>query len=951
MHAAVTRTALVVGVGVLSVAGYHLAAKASPAESFDHQELVSSLGDFPASYGSGTSQHELTRLRLLKRTMHFVDEKYVDPGRIDPNAMFDAALDRVERQVSEVLFQRSDDGQLLHISVGSYTTTLELPPIDSTGDLQDQLSRVAEVLDAHLSAEIDPAEVEYALINGVLGTLDPHSILLPPADAQDMDVDNAGEFGGLGITITTAGGVLTVEYPLEDTPAWDAGLKAEDRIIRINGESTVNMDIEEAVSRLRGKVGSVVTITVERDTWEQPRDIDIERATISLRPVKGALLEGDIGYVRITNFSATVSTDLKDQISGFKREANRGELQGLVLDLRGNPGGYLHQAIEVSDLFLKDGTIVATVEREGSKVDETTARAGTTIGADLPIVVLVDAGSASASEIVAGALKNRGRAVVVGERTFGKGSVQHLYPNEADGSKLKLTVARYLTPGDKSIQAIGIPPDIALEQAIFYELEGDETTPGVTLVSMHGREHALREADLDHSLEHGDLGEQPPAYTVQWLNQLDDSVERPRSDKVDVSGDWQVQFARELLLASPDGANRAQILSSVDGVVSSHAKQEQQRIAEAFGVLGVDWTVGDNPESPNLSASLDLGPDGLLLAGEDNEEMVQLQVTNSGDATLYQVMAMCESGVSALASPGEFYFGKLEPGQSATYPTLVRLDEGYQDSVGQLSCTWRDGQGNELAQSVHPVQTKGRDLPAFSWTYSIVDGGVEGTRGDQDGVAEQGELVGLQVHVQNVGSGPSTEAFVKVKNRAGKALDLKTGAVELDPLAPGESADALILFQVGLSGPELDVQVEVGDSAAYNHSVVWRAGFQETYAQREDLVIPVASAPQFSPRTPPTLEISRAPGLSEQQAAVVLSGVAKDDVAVDEVIVYHLTEDATDKIFYQGGQEGIQALPWTVDAQLEPGQNLFVVLTRDDQGLVATRSASVWYDATAVSAN
>jgi hypothetical protein len=235
-------------------------------------------------------------------------------------------------------------------------------------------------------------------------------------------------------------------------------------------------------------------------------------------------------------------------------------------------------------------------------------------------------------------------------------------------------------------------------------------------------------------------------------------------------------------------------------------------------------------------------------------------------------------------------------------------------------------------------------LPEFQWRYSIVDGGEGETRGDQDGVVEQGELVALKVVVTNVGEGESKAAFVKLKNRAGKAVDLRTGSMELGALGPGESAEALLEFQVGLTGETLPLEILVGDQKSFDHAVVWRAGFQETFAQMEELEIPVGTAPDWTERKPPRLSLSRKPELIEKQSGVVLSGQATDESAVQEVIIYHLTQDDTDKVFYQGGQAGITAMPWTVDASLKPGSNLFVILTRDDQGLTDTASVNVWFD-------
>lgn len=934
MHAGVKHATILGVVGSLSLVAYHMVANASAPGSIPAGEVLPALSDL---YGGG-SDHQLGRLRLLRRTMHFVDEKYVDPQRLDHDAMFDSALDLVERQVPQALFRRSDDGGLLHVSVGSYTTTLELAPIQDSGDLVDALSRVAEVLDAHLDDDTDRAEVEYALINGMLMTLDPHSVLLPPAQSEEMEAENSGEFGGLGITITMREGRLTVEYPLEDTPAYEAGLKPDDTIVRIDGQSTINMDLQEAVAKLRGKKGAPVTISVEREGWDEPRDFTIVRDTIKLNPVKGELLEGGIGYIRVSNFHAQVSDDMSGYLSEFRRD-NGGEIRGLVLDLRGNPGGYLHQAIEVSDLFLDDGAIVATVERNGSGRDETQARKAGTEG-DYPIIILVNANSASASEIVAGALKNRSRAVVVGEGTFGKGSVQHLYDNEPDGSKLKLTVARYLTPGDKSIQAVGIPPDIQIEQTIFMETKDDDGSVN-TLAAMYSRERVTREADLDHTLTKGNALADPPVYSLRYLREVKDD-DRPRSDQLDLAGDWEVQFARDLILASPADANRAEVLASVSQVVDRHAAAQATEITGAFDGIDIDWSAGKQPSSPSLDARFDMGRDEVLKAGE--QETVKLWVTNSGDAPVHQVMAVCESGLGALDSR-EYFFGKLNPGETASFGANVQLVEGYGDEVSTMTCTFYDAQRHELAVSEHAVRTQGLALPDFAWSWTIADGGVDGTQGDGDGIVEPGEVVALQLTVTNRGDGPTSGAFVKLKNRSGRDVDLRYGTEEIGVLAPGESHTTDLLFQLKGSTPEVELELMIGDQERYDYAAVWRGGFHETFGQTENLVIPVGTPVGSAERNPPTIESSREPELRVVEPQVVLSGAARDDQGVRDVIVYQVTEDETDKIFYQGGEAGIAMVPYTVDAHLEPGANLFVVIARDADGLMQAHSVSVWYDA------
>ena len=500
------------------------------------QSLIAPEGDF------SVRAHDLEELEILSRNMLYVESRYVEKDRLDAEAMFQASLDYLERGINEVMFVRVPRGRRLQVSVGSTTTMLQVAPIDSIAVMKDELRKVARVLDENLSEDIDRAEVEWGMINGALSTLDPHSILLPPVAAKEMDVDNQGEFGGLGIEITVRDGMLTVKSPLEGTPASEAGLKADDQIIRIEDESTINMDLQDAVSKLRGKVGTTVNIMVSRKQFPAPKLFSITRAKIRINMVDGELLAGNIGYIQIKSFHANVSSELDQLLNHFGREAGSQGLRGLILDMRGNPGGYLNQAVEVADKFLQDGVIVSTVEGTGTRGDEQRAsRAGTE--SDYPIAVLVNGNSASASEIVAGALKNHQRAIVIGERTFGKGSVQHLISNR-DQSKLKLTVAKYLTPGDQDIQSVGIPADIWLRPSVIQpaDEEDEDQSPDV---SLYWRDWIDREADLDHHLENEPETESEAIYEVRYL--------RPELGEEEESGpnnDWEVGFARDVLLST-----------------------------------------------------------------------------------------------------------------------------------------------------------------------------------------------------------------------------------------------------------------------------------------------------------------------------------------------------------------------------------------------------------------
>ena len=874
-----------------------------------------------------TRGYSLSALRLLDRVRYFVEDKYVSSERIDPGAMFDAALKAVEREHAGVLFQREPGGKLLHVSVDSYSTTLEIPAIERLNVMSNQLSRVASVLENNLSEEVERPSVEYALINGMLSTLDPHSVLLPPEVSKEWEVENSGEFGGLGITIQMREGWLTVEYPLKETPAFRAGIKAADRIVRIEDESTINMELQEAVSKLRGPVGSPVNITVDREGFSTPRVFTIVRDTIRMNPVEGMLLEGGIGYVQIDNFHAAASRDLSMLLSQFKRQT-QGRMRGLVLDLRGNPGGYLHQAIEISDLFLSDGAIVSTVE-DGRR-DLTQAQPGGT-EPDYPVVVLVDANSASASEIVAGALKNRQRAVIVGERTFGKGSVQHVYPN-GDESRLKMTVSKYLTPGDQSIQGVGVSPDILLRPSIVELIEDEEEGTKDPMIALFWRDRISREADLDKAFDWATVSIDPPVYEVRYLLEREDR-DGPRSDDLDVSGDWEVQFATDLIMASAS-SRRAEMLVSAAAVVEGANAREGERIREAFNGLGLDWAQGDAPENASLDLALSV-EEGEVRSVE--EQTVAVTVTNSGEEDVHQVLAVAKSELGFMDGE-EFYFGRLAAGESRTWERTLRGVDGQTERVSEVSFQLQDGLGTDLGKRSERLRVAGTDLPAFAFDVSTRDSG-EDCQGNGDGKADRGETVCLDVTVRNVGEGDSPEVFARLRNRAGRDLDLEVGAIEFGAVPAGGEASGTLRFKLRGDKDTLPVELTLGDNQRYDYNGVMRGGFYDYFVQTKRFDVVVGDAAAFSV-APPKIQVTRRPDAVLGRSQAVLSGVVEDDKGLEDVIIFH----GEDKVFYQGGGDSIRSVPFTVDLQLQEGENLLVILSKDSEGLTDIQSLNVFFD-------
>lgn len=345
-------------------------------------------------------------------------------------------------------------------------------------------SDVIELVENNYVDPVDSKELIDKAIQGMVHSLDPHSSLLSPDDFKELQIDTQGEFTGIGISITMKDGFVTVISPIEGTPAYKAGIKAGDKIIKVNGKATV--DLREAVKMMRGPKGTEVLVTIAREEVKKPIDFKLIRDIIPVESVKAIVLKPGYGYIWVTNFRDNTTDDLVSELE--KLESTKIPLKGLILDLRDNPGGLLNQAIEVSDLFIEKGTILSI---KGRKEKNTQIYKATPnkIKRNYPIVLLINGGSASASEIVAGALQDQKRALILGTSSFGKGSVQSV-EKLRDGYGLKLTIARYYTPSGRSIQAKGIQPDIIVKRRFIDKEDMDDIS-----------EELLKEKDLQNHLE------------------------------------------------------------------------------------------------------------------------------------------------------------------------------------------------------------------------------------------------------------------------------------------------------------------------------------------------------------------------------------------------------------------------------------------------------------------
>jgi len=407
----------------------------------------------------------------------------------------------------------------------------------SEQELYEQLTLFGDVLEQvrrnYVDAPSDKELIEAAL-SGMMASLDPHSAYLPPKNFEDMQVETKGEFGGLGIEVTMENGLVKVIAPIDDTPASRAGMLPNDLISELDGTPVLGLTLSEAVEKMRGEKGKPITLTVFREGEKEPLEITIIRDTIRIRAVRSRVEGPDknIAYIRLTTFNAQTTKELKKAFNKLPAETGKKNLAGYIIDLRNNPGGLLREAISVSDTMLDRGEIVSTRGRNEGDSSRFSARRGD-MARGLPIVVMINGGSASASEIVAGALQDHHRAVIMGTQSFGKGSVQSIMPLGNDGA-LRMTTARYYTPSGRSIQAKGITPDIYAEQELPEELQGRK-----------GR----READLRGALDGKDIdgASNKPAETEKRKNAIAFVPRETEDDK-------QLQAAIELLLNLQDAA-------------------------------------------------------------------------------------------------------------------------------------------------------------------------------------------------------------------------------------------------------------------------------------------------------------------------------------------------------------------------------------------------------------
>jgi carboxyl-terminal processing protease len=952
------------------------------------------------------AKHNLTELKVFNLTLLRIKESYVEPQRIDPKEMLFQALDSVQLNIPEVLVESDPSRDSLTVVVNDKRETFSTSDVDSPWRLAGKLKKIFAFVQANMNPGADLAQVEYAAVNGMLETLDPHSVLMDPEAARELDVSVGGKFGGLGIVIRMVDRKLTVIRPIKNTPAFDAGIKAGDHIVKIDNQSTDVLTSDEAVDRMRGTPSTPVTLWVQRKGESSLLRFDITRALIAVESVQSKMLDKNVGIIKIKNFQGSTAAETETALNALKAEGAR----AIILDLRWNPGGLLDQAVEVGDLFVDEGTIVTTVKGGHRKPRRASRGEGET---SLPVAVLVNSGSASASEIVAGALKNLDRAMIIGTRTFGKGSVQQLYRSEEDGTMLKLTVEQYLTPGDRSIQGVGIVPDVAL-QRMYVPEKNDSPSDVVRLLAPT---RSWGEKDLDaHLTSTYAKDDDKPAYELSFLFEKPKTAAAaaatpgaptPEEEEAavddDIVVDWETGLARDLI-AGQTANTRPALVKAAKSIIAKKRAEEDKKLADALAKLSVDWSAPSGTEpAAKLTANVTMTPSGSVVPG--STVTLTGTVKNEGTGPAYRVHARAHAD-DQVFDDAELVFGKIPAGETRTFTTRVEIPKDAIARVDRISFDLKEARGATATVAPLEAAVQAAARPTFAYSHHLID------EGNGDGLLQRREKHRLQVMIKNTGSGTAPETTAILRNASGDGVQLASSRMEVGALAPGATKTIEFSFTVqpDLKPDEVVIELMIYDGqlgaqageklkfpvlktggavaaaggvvearsdidaregASADASVVARikkgARFKRLGTIGPFTKIELDSTPAFVSSsslsstsgkpgnlpavtfyqvTPPAVALD----LKSFQTAgdkFTLTGVVNDETKVEDLQIFVSNSGAkieTRKVFYKSNRGAAKpgALPFSVDIPVWPGSNFITVVARENTDVRTMQSVVIF---------
>lgn len=752
MHRAFRLTAVVIGLGLIL---YTLFFMDIQNKAFYVTGSGSAMADASELTGK---KSELAHIRLLTECVGLVRRFYISHSMIDPKKMLISSLKAVENLVPEVMIKtQGEPPQSLMVRVGYEKRDFNIAKIKDLYEMNWRLLDIFHFIASKLPNDVDTEDIESTAINGMLKTLDEHTVFLPPKAYAEMKLDTRGQFGGLGIVITIRKGYITVMSVIPGTPAAKAMLKSNDQIVQIKDETTLNMPLIDAVTRLRGKPGTKVTIYVKRQGWSAPKVFHVTREIIHVRSVESKYLGDHIGYVSLKRFQENSADELRQYINKLK---DKHDIKGLVLDLRQDPGGLLDQAVECARLFINKGQIVTTTEVADTD-GETYEALGDAPFAKLPLVVLVDGGSASAAEILTVALKRNNRALVVGNRTFGKGTVQVM--REVGEGALKITIGQYLGPGRVSIQGVGIMPHIELVPV-------DVSKKSIHLLNPDDQPKVKSYYKLKAM---GPIEVYKPLFVMNYFkpeivreNIDDDENPFPPKEDSDPAKDFEVRLAGRMLIKGGD--SRANLFFKKAMPVLQKTAQEQDKLVmQQFTKTGKNWSDGQMPANMHLKAFVTAIPKDGAKAGAS--VTVFIAVANRSNKPIFRVHGVTQSDEPVLDGQ-EFAIGMIPVNRTGRTKLTIKVPSMVNSSLNRVKFKFYSDSKVIKTKTETMVRFRALHRPRFAYAFQVQDRG-----GNGNGLAEPGETFDLVFDITNLGDGPAKKLLATLQNKSGHGVLVRAG--------------------------------------------------------------------------------------------------------------------------------------------------------------------------------
>lgn len=870
-----------------------------------------------ALFASGWAENasSLANARLFGRSVAAIEENYVDPGRIDPKKMLDGSLVQMQRAIPEILVKDKSDGTFTLV-VGLAQKRISTGSVASLSDLNLIMGEILSFIAVNYHGDTPPEEIEYAAIDGMLEVLDPHSNFMPPKVYNEFKVGTRGKFGGLGIVISIKDGQLTVIAPIEGTPASRVGIKTGDRILQIDDESTINMSLTDAVNKLRGDVGSKVAIIVERSGLA-PRKITLTRALINIDSVKHQLIAKDgkkIGYLKIKSFQANTDEDVKTALKDFRQSG--AALDGLILDLRNNPGGLLNIAVDVADHFLGEGVIVTTVGPRDAVIEKENAHSLAT-DEKYPIIVLINEGSASASEIVAGALQSNDRALVMGTRSFGKGSVQTLF-ELGGGSALKLTIAQYKPAGVQDIQLVGVTPDVDL-QPVTVDAKNMNLVEDI-LPSEFDLEQHLSSAVKTYAGQ-----EFKSQYHVRYLKPAADEKAletesiREYAKEPDIEKDFAVDLARRILTSAGKESRKATLASASDPIKAAE-KDAQSSIDAALKTFGINWEEVKPAGEPKLTLAYNLisGKSRVLRVKAGNKIELELAATNSGTGPYSRLIAVGQSDIPFLSNR-EFVFGRLDPGETRTWTVPIELPESLPSEDLAMDVTFEEGNRQTIQPLNIIIPTDELPEPAFAFSFKTLNLA-------KDKPWPVGGSIPIDFEITNTGKGRAgKDTVASLSSECGEGIFIEKGRANLGEMLPDTIRRAQFKFHLTNAEKPSKCEMKLTIADLKRFSVLTK---KLELALQTGGISPAAGIKY----APPAIYVAKFPS-STADTSVKISGTISNIGKVRDYFIFA----GEKKIAYVPNDTPDSAMKFETVVPLEPGSNIITIGARDQEDLMGRK--------------